>query len=251
MKRLLGGLVVAAWLAGQGSPARADEKDATPILDKAIKALGGEERLARAANASWKTKGTITFNDTENPITGKTTVQGVDRYRAEFAMEFNGNAVKGVTVLDGKKGWRKFGDDAQDLDDGMIASEQHRAYLQAIATTILPLKGKGFKVEAAPEAKVGDNPAAVVKGTGPDGKGFTIYFDKETGLPLKLTATVKGFQGEDFTQDTTYGDYKDFDGLKRATRVESKRDGNPFVKLEVTEFKALDKHDADTFAEPK
>jgi hypothetical protein len=250
MKRFLGAIVVTALLSGPGLAARADEKDATPVLDKAIAALGGEAKLAKAASATWQGKGTITFNENESAIKTKTTVEGIDRHRAEFEMEFNGAPFKGLTVLSGNKGWRKFGDDQQDLDDEAIASEKHRAYLQAVPS-VLPLKGKGFKVELAPEGKVDGKPAAVVKGTGPDGKTFTLYFDKESGLPVKLTATVKGFQGDDHTQDTTYSDYKDFDGLKKPTKTESKRDGNPFVKLEMTDFKVIDKPEAGTFDEPK
>ena len=251
MKRFLGAWLAAALLTGQGAALRADDKDATAILDKAIAALGGEEKLAKAGSASWKGKGTITFNDTENPIKTKTTIQGLDRNRAEFEAEFNGNEVKGVTVLDGNKGWRKFGDESQDLDGEALATEKRRAYLQAAPATILPLKGKGFKVETAPDEKVDGKPAAVIKATGPDGKTFTLAFDKESGLPVKMTARVKGWQGEDYEQETTMSDYKEFGGIKRATKTESKRDGNPFVKLELSEFKVEDKLDPETFAEPK
>ena len=251
MKRFLGAWLAAVLFTGQGTPLRADDKDATAVLDKAIAALGGEEKLAKAGTATWKAKGTITFNDSENPIKTRTTIQGIDRHRAEFEGDFNGNEVKGVTVLDGDKGWRKFGDDSQELDGEALATEKRRAYLQAAPATILPLKGKGFKVETAPEEKVDGKPAAVIKATGPDGKTFTLCFDKESGLPVKMTATVRGWQGEDFTQETTMSDYKDFGGIKRATKTESKRDGNPFVKLDITEFKVEDKLDPDTFAEPK
>jgi hypothetical protein len=250
MMRFLGALVVTALLSGQPSPGRADDKDATPILDKAIAALGGEAKLAKASTFTSTGKGTITFGENETPIKTKTIVQGMDRHRAEFEMDLNGNAIKGVTVLNGEKGWRKFGDDAQDLGDDEIAAEKHRAYLQA-AVLVLPLKGKGFKVEAAPEEKVAGKPAAVVKGTGPDGKSFTLYFDKESGLPVKLSAVVRDFQGGTVLQETTYSDYKDFNGVKRPTKSESKRDGNPFVSLEMVDFKVVDKPEAGSFDEPK
>ena len=250
MKRYFGVLVATALLSGQGPASRADDKDAKPILDKAIAALGGEAKLAKAAMATWKTKGTISFNENDNPITGTTTIDGIDKQRGEFEAEFNGNAVKGVTILNGNKGWRKFGDDLQDLEGDMLAGTKQNSYLLVVPMTILPLKGKDFKVEAAPEEKVAGKAAAVVKGTGPDGKTFTLYFDKETGLPVKLAATVRGFQGDEVGQETTYGEYKDFDGLKRATKIESKRDGNPFLKQEVLEFKVVDKHEPGTFAEP-
>lgn len=251
MKRLLGSLLATALLSAPILPARGDDKDATAVLDKAIAALGGKEKLAKVTTVTWKGKGTITLGDNDNPIKTRAVVQGIDRHRAEFEGTFGDNEIKGVTVLVGDKGWRKFNDETRELDGDALASEKHRAYLQFVPMTILPLRGKGFKIESVAEEKVGDRPAVAVKATGPDGKDFTLSFDKETGLPVKLVATVKGFQGEDFTQETTYSAYKDFDGFKKATKLESKRDGMKFVSHEITEFKVLDAVEPGTFDEPK
>jgi hypothetical protein len=120
-----------------------------------------------------------------------------------------------------------------------------------LIVAIHPLKGKGFKVEAAGTEKVGDKPAAVLKVTGPDGKDFKIYFDQESGLPVKQVAKVIGFMGEEFTQETSYAGYKDFGGIKKATKVEGKRDGEKFIEQEITDFKPVEKVDPKTFTEPK
>jgi hypothetical protein len=248
MKRFLGAMLATALVSG---PARADDQDTKAIIDKGIKALGGEEKLGKAGAFTWKGKGTITFNGGDNPITVQATAQGLDRYRSEFEGEFNGDKIKGVTVLDGDKGWRKFGDNSMDMDADAVANEKRTLYLQLVPMTLVPLKGKGFKVEAAGEEKVGDKPAVVLKVTGPDGKDFKLSFDKESGLPVKLVAKVVGFQGEDFTQETTLADYKDFGGIKKATKVESKRDGEKFLSSVVSDFKVVDKVAPETFAEPK
>jgi hypothetical protein len=250
MKRFLGAACLACFIASAGRAARADDKDATAILDRAIKALGGEEKLSKASTLSWKSKGTITIQGNDNAFTGMITMQGLDHSRVEFEGKFGENDVKGVTVLAGDKGWRKFGDMEHDMDAGEIANEKRTIYLQVIPITVYPVKGKGFKTELAGEEKVNEKPAAVVKVTGPDGKDFKLYFDKENGLPVRLVATVVGFQGE-FTQDTTYREFKDFGGIKRATKIESKADGEKFVDVEVTEFKVLDKADPETFTQPK
>ena len=156
-----------------------------------------------------------------------------------------------MVVLNGDKGWRKFGENDMEMDAEAIANEKRTIYINAIPTNPVQLKGTGFKVEAASEEKVGDKPATVIKVTAPDGKDFKLYFDKESGLPVKLVAKVVGFMGEEFTQETTYSDYKDFDGIKKATKVSSKRDGEKFVDIEITEFKILDKVGPETFAQPK
>ena len=250
MKRFSVAALLAVIAAAPVSPSRADEQEAKAVLDKAIKAIGGEEVLGKAKVITWKIKGTITFGDNDNKFTGRTTVQGLDRSRAKFEGEFNGNPVKGVTVVDGDKGWRKFGDDTMELDEDQVAREKRNLYLQLVPVLLVPLKGPGFKVESAADEKVGDRPASVLKVTGPDGKDFMISFDKESGRPIKTVATVPGFQGEDFTQESTFADYKDFGGLKKATKLESKRDGERFLEAEIDEFKVLETAEPETFAEP-
>jgi hypothetical protein len=251
MKWFLRAALAIIFVSATASLARADENDPSVVLDKAIKALGGDEKLKKVDAITWKSKAAITFNGDTNQFTSHATLQGLDHYRSEFEGEFGGNPFKGVTVVNGDKGWRKFGDNKMELDGDALANEKRQVYLQAIPSLLVPLKGKGFKLELAGEEKVGDKPAAGIKVTGPDGKDFTLYFDKESGLPVKLVAKVVGFGGDEFTQETTYKDYKDFDGIKKATKADSKRDGEDFIKSEVTEFKVLDKVDPKAFSEPE
>jgi hypothetical protein len=252
MKRFLGPVLMAVLVFGRaGLGQAADDKDVQAVLDKAIKALGGEEKLSAIKAATWKAKGKITFGDSDNEFTSTVTVQGLDHSRSEFEGEFGGNKVKGATVLSGEKGWRKFGDMGGEMDKDALANEKRSLYLQVVPTTLLPLKGKGFKVEAAGTEKVGSKPAVVLKVTGPDGKDFKLFFDQESGLPVKLLAKVIGFMGDEFTMETTFADYKDFNGIKKATKVQSKRDGEKFIEQEITDFKPVEKIDPKTFTEPK
>ena len=252
MKRLLGALFAITLATGPALSARADDKNPTAILDKAIKALGGEEKLKKAEAISWKTKGTINLGGNENEIKVHATAVGLDHYRQEFEGEFNGESRKFLIVLNGDKGWRKFGEEAMAMDDDGIANQKRGTYLLVLPMTLVPLKGKEFKLEAAGEEKVDGKPAVGIRVTGPDQKDFTLYFDKESGLPVKEVAKVAGFQGDEQSQETTYKDYKEFEGIKKATKVESKRDGEDFIKSEITEFKVLDKDKVDpkTFSEP-
>jgi hypothetical protein len=250
MRQFFSALFVVIVVAGSANPVRADNAPVNAVLDKAIKALGGEAKLAKAEAFSIKSKGVITFNGNDNPFTSGSTVQGLDRYHSEFEGEFGGNKFQAAVVLNGDKGWRKFADNLMDLDADAVANEKRTVYLQVIPATIVPLKSKGFKVESAGEEKVADKPVNVLKVTPPDGKDFTLSFDKESGLPVRLVAKVRGFQGEEFTQETTFTDFTDYDGIKRAKHVESKRDGQTFVKTELIEFKVIEKVDPKTFDKP-
>lgn len=252
MRRLLSVSMLAVLTSGVATWSRADEKDAMAIVDKGIKALGGEEKLTKAGAYSVKSKGTISFGGNESEFTSHATHQGLDHYRSEFDGKFGDNDVKGVTVVSGDKGWRKFNENDSELDGDALVNEKHRINMQAIPTTLVQLKGKGFKIESVAEEKIGDKPAVGIKVTGPEGKDFKLYFDKNSGLPVKLVATVAGFGGgEEFVQETTLSDYKDFAGIKKATKISSTCDGEKFVDVEITEFKVLDKVPPETFTQPQ
>lgn len=236
---------------GARSSDQADEK-AAAVLDKAVEAVGGREKLREVKAATWQSKGKITLDGGDNDFTSKVAVCGLHQYRQEFAGTFGGDEVKGVTVVDGDQGWRRFNGDTSELDKDGVANERRSLYLQVAAVDPLVLKSELFKVESAGEEKVGDKPATVLKVTGPDGKDFTESFDKETGLPVRQVAKVTGWDGGEFTQDVTFSHFKDFDGVKKAAHVEMKRDGNKFITYDLTEFKPLtDNLPAERFAEPK
>jgi hypothetical protein len=244
------GLMAALVLAGATLAVRAEE-GSNPVLDKAIKAMGGEEKLAKIKAFELKGKGTINLMGNESPFSTKVIAQGLDHSRQDFEGEFGGNKIKGFSILAGDKGWRSFAGNTMDLDAEALADAKRAQYLQVVPMTLVPLKGKGFKVEAAADEKVGDKNAKALKITGPDSKTFTLYFDETSGLPVKMVAKVRGFMGEEFTQSTLYTDYKDFDGVKKSTKSESKRDGEKFQDLQLEEFKILENVDPKTFAEPK
>jgi len=242
-------MVLTFSLAGFGQAG--GDKNAQAVLDKGIAALGGAEKLGAVKAATWKAKGKVNFGGNENEFTSAVTVQGLDHYRSEFASDFGGNKFKGVTVLAGKKGWRKFADNRTDLEGDGLANEKRNVYLQVVPMTLVPLKGQAFKVEAAAAEKVADKAASVLKVTAPDGKDFKLYLDQASSQPVKLVAKVVGFNGQEFMQETMFANYKDFQGIKKATKIEIKRDGETFMTQEVTDFRTVDKVDPKTFSEPE
>lgn len=252
MKWFFGAVLAAIFVPDLGGQVKAaDDKDAQAVLDKAIQALGGEEKLSKIKAATWKNKGKITFKGDNTEFTSTLTMQGIDRIRATFEREFNGSKIEFVTVLTKDKGWQKIGNKIKVMDEKARIAQKREMYRQIVPITLLPLKGKGFKIAAAGEKKVGDKATVGLKVTGPAGADFTLYFDKASGLPILMAAKGVGSKGEEFTWETTFADYKEFAGIKKATKIVSKRDGEEFLEYQITEFRVLDTVDPKTFEEPK
>ena len=251
MRKCIVGLSLAALVLVVAGPARAEEGDAKAVIAKAIKELGGEEKLAKALKGhTVKEKGTLSIMGSDNPISIEVTMAGLDKYRSKFKGEFGGMEIEGVTVLSGDKGTRSFAGNDMEMDKDGVASEKRNIYLAAVASLVVPLNEKGFKSEAAGEEKVDGKAAVVLKVTGPDGKDSKMYFDKQTGLPVRQVAKVNNFMGQEVTQETNYSNFKDMDGVKHAGKIIIKHDNEKLMELEITEFKIVDKVDTKIFDKP-
>jgi hypothetical protein len=252
MKWLFGTMLGALIVMSFGNRARsADDKDAQAILDKAIKALGGQDKLSRIKAATWKTQGKITSYGVDSEYISTSTVQGLDRFRVNFESDFKGTKVKVVTVLDKAKGWSKVGEQKKEMDENALSGLRRAVYLEVVPMTLVRLKDKSFKVAAAGEKRIGDKPAIGLQVTGPDGKDFTLFLNKDSCLPIMMTAKMSGLRGKKFTEETSFADYKELAGIKKATKIVAKRDGDKYLESRITEFKVLDEVDPKTFDEPK
>jgi hypothetical protein len=249
MRRFIQTILAAGAMWAIGSVARADSPEA--IVDKAIQAIGGEAKLSTVKAFTWKAKGKISIGGNESEFSSEATIDGLSHFRQTFEGDFGGQKVKGVTVVAGDKGWRLFGDMGGELDKDALANAKRSIYLEAVTTNPLLLKEKGFKLEACPDEKADDKPAACIKVVGPDGKDFKLLFDKTTGLPVRQIAKVLGFMGDELTQERSFSNYKDFDGFKLATKDVVKHDGEKFLEAEASGFKVLTKADPKLFTEPK
>ncbi|MBX9628415.1 MAG: hypothetical protein K2X82_31740 [Gemmataceae bacterium] len=237
-------LVLAAVLS---LSAAADDPKTDPaaVIDRAAKALGVADKPPAAVMA--KAKVTIHFGEKTFESETVTTAEGVDRGRSESDGEFG----ETVTVVTGDKGWRVVNIDILDLDGTALANEKRTLYLAAVAVDPAVLKGKGFKVAVAADEPVDGKPAVVLTGTGPDGKGFKVLFDKATGLPVRVSAPgVAGFDGDEAEQEWTFAEYKDFGGVKRPAVTTVTRGGKKFMTQRLTEFQVLDRVDPKVYVKP-
>src|SRR5205085_11685574 len=92
MTRMASAVFVACFLLGRGSPLRADDpSEPKAIIDKAIKALGGEERMTKLPAVTWKAKSTIHVQGIDVHTTEEGAAQRADQYRVDLTQEFNGN----------------------------------------------------------------------------------------------------------------------------------------------------------------
>src|SRR5207249_129161 len=75
-----------------------DQAEAKSLIDKAIKAAGGERNLGRFQAFTWKERGTFHGVDIPIPYTGEVAIQWPDRRREVINGEVMGREFKIVVV---------------------------------------------------------------------------------------------------------------------------------------------------------
>src|SRR5947209_9536517 len=141
--------------------------------------------------------------------------------------------VKCLIVLNGDKGWAQAAGQNSDVPPNYVPFLKDLFYALRMPQVVPQLTDGAFKLAPLGEVKVGDRPALGVTVTHKDRKDVGLYFDKETGLPVKAEVRLTDPDGKETTVEAVYADYKEFDGLKHPGKITIKVDDKEFT-LEVS-----------------
>jgi hypothetical protein len=243
--------VLAVGLALGAGAARADEQpEAKVLLDRAIKAMGGEAKLAKLGTVSGKGKITTTQGGQEVTVNLQGTWQGLSQYRAELEIQKGGDNFNAIMVISGDKGWFKKNDNTEDAPEGLVPFIQNFFYAGRMPQMLPALKDNAYKLTPLGEVKVGTQPAVGFSVSHPDYKDVSLFFDKESGLPLKSEIKLtEPRRDQESTIEYHYRDYKDFDGVKLCGMITIKFNNEEFT-VELIELKAAEKMDDSRFDRP-
>jgi hypothetical protein len=257
---LLASLLIAA-------PAKDEQAEAEAILDKAIAAAGGQDKLAKLKSFTIKfiQQNKDGSTGTVSESTAEYSFAHPDRHRREFAHGKGKTKFTTITIVNGDKAWVSVGGkvhaiQADGIPDGF-------AELTEFPVRKWPLyKNKGYKLAPLGESKVGDKPVVGVKVLFEGKPDAKLFFDKVTGLLIKgeydlsrLAAARKAGapgpgESESGTAEILLEEYKEANGIKYPSKLTATtiEDGKKHIsRCEITEFMLVEKFDEKTFAKPE
>jgi len=251
MKHSRHALVAFAFLFAASASVRADdEKDALVLVEKAIKAHGGEELLKKYSGSTAKIKGTVHAMGMALPMSGEVSLNGTDQLRVELEIEAGGQKISVLTILNKDKGWVRIADNTMEFSKEQVASAREQTYAGWVAN-LYPLKGKEFSLATTGEQKIGDQSVLGVKVAHKGHNEVTLYFDKETGMLAKYESNVKDdATGQEVLEEKFMSGYKAVKGLQQPMKITTKRDGKLLVEGEVSEVQLFEKLDESLFTKP-
>lgn len=249
-------LGVASIWAGAGQTQ--DKTAPKELLDRAVKAMGGEAKLAALKVLTLRTKGSYVLKDKAEVSFTDDWSMAEDRYRLELRAQSKGEQFQETWTSNGGVGWmwESLGDTTTRLPG------EHHQYLSQVFYAVRlvhrlsALKGPPFELTPLEEVKIGPSMAVGLKVVQKDFPDVKLYFDKDTSLPLKSEVQLKeydsqaGALGNSVTMAFIFSDYKEFDGLKHFAKVTLKRNDRMIYETVITEINPREKLDDELFGKP-
>jgi hypothetical protein len=252
--------LAASFLVASASRARAaggrEDAEARAIIDKAIEAHGGADKLSRfkAVSARWVGKHKVEnvfYWDAVRVVT----YEMPDKIRLDFEVENpKGGTFAFSRVVNGKKGWQGSARGTRDLKEAEVAQIVDELYAHWLAS-VVPLKDKGFEFSLIGNAAVDGKDAVGVRVSCKGRPDVNLFFDQKTGLVIKSERRAKDpGTNQEYTAESIYRDHKAFQGVMWPTSRLDRRDGMDLEansgRFELRDFQAHDKLEEKSLARP-
>jgi hypothetical protein len=249
MSKLILALTAAGLLLVPVAGARAQD-DPKEIIKKAITAHGGAEKLNKYKAGKYASKGTLSIAGMDVEFTNKSVYMFPDKARSTISIDVMGMSVKITQTVRGDKISTRVNDMEQELPENAKDEMKLSLVTQRIIMLTPILDDKAFELKTVGDAMVNGKPAVGVEIKIKDGKPVTVYFDKESSLMVKMERQgLDPSGGQEVKHEIYYSDYKEFDGVKRATKMKIDHNGQKFMEATVSEIKLLEKVDDADFSD--
>ena len=227
------GILAVAVLAALGggaspsSPSPMASPDPSAILDRAIKAAGGEERLRHAAVLKWRGRAVIHAGEQPVRLEGRWIVEPPDRAVVATWETAKGESSTRRLILLGSEGWMERGGTRTPMPAAILANERDQFYLYSLMR-LLPLRDAGSRPTAT-----GPRSLRVEREGRPT---VEMIFDLSGRLDRMKARIANPGSGDPIAEEITLEGAVTGGGIAWPLRFFVTQDGAPFFDLELTEF---------------
>jgi hypothetical protein len=204
------------------------------VLDRAIRAAGGEATLKKYRRIEWAGLGVVHIPNRDIVIRGWWDIQPPDSAVVDTYDTTRGPGTTRTLILSGPRGWLYRDTVFTPLPEDLLAEEQHQYYLYSLLR-LVPLKDKGVKLRPVFPDSMG-NAGFTVERAGR--LPVTMYFDS-AGRVMRLVTrfALPGPVAGDAQVVLLHGT-AEAEGLRWFRRIEILRAGKPYFDMEIDSLKA-------------
>lgn len=225
-------------------------EDARTILDSAIKAHGGEAKLAKLKTMSSKGRGTVNFG-ADLSFTLETSWQWPDRLKNVVTLTI----IRPTTFIEtvaGADSWSNRDGKLGPLEDAKRDELRCQAHVRRLMLLTPLLKENLYELSVLDEIRIHDRPAVGVRVACSGERDVRLYFDAETRRLAKVEWRILDKSGRhEVVQEDLFSDYQQCDGVPTAMTLIRRSEGKKALELHLTEVRYPDQLDAAEFADPR
>lgn len=226
------------------------QDDTEGLIEKAIRAHGGEAALAKLNSVRIKVEGDAEFvpGQPPVPIVVEDVWQMPNCYKTTSHLAFQGQKVSQTLCINGD-GWAQVNGRVQPFPPEGVKEMKEQLWAENF-DRLLPLRDKSLKLTRISDSKVDDRPVAGIQLEAEGHRAVRLYFDKENGLLVRREHEVRGNAGRLVAQAVVFSGFEDKGGVKHWTKITAYRDGKRYITATLRELETNRKTDATEFAKP-
>jgi nicotinamidase-related amidase len=233
---------------GQGEATAADWRD---VIDRAIRAHGGEAKLARLLKGRVKLETRLFLGQKEQVMAEIVTFHSPGRLRREISWETNGRTLTDVLVVNQRRRWMLPTGEENAIELPEENPEVAGPYCYTALAGLPNIRSAGVSTSRVPDERLGGRAVNCLRLERDDRWLQTYYFDKENGRLVKTSHPGGNAIYGPGNCDVSYSDFRDFDGLVLSTRMTFYMAGEKTSEIRVSRIDFLQEVPPETFEKPR
>jgi hypothetical protein len=235
-----------------GSDNAADkDKAARELLDRAIRAHGGEEKLNRFRGITLTMTGHLAMGDRRVPFQGDWAVQLPDKLRSTVEAKSREAPFKQTQVVNGSSGWLSRGGRTVAMDAVVLAEAREELHSGWEVAQLTPLRRTEYRLTVTESVRVEGKETLGLVVSRPGFRDVRLYFDRDSHLLVKTATQARDLATDRTIEvETVYSDYGEVQGVKYPRRVRLYREGQEYLNGVVSEYRIQETLSNDRFVKP-
>ena len=241
-------LAVVAVVVAFGPGVRAEDT-AKDVLERAVKAHGGAELLAKNKAGLLKAKGKIVVPGLgETDFTQEAAFVLPDKFKESVELAVLGQTITVLTMSNGDAITIEAAGKSVEVTDQVRSALKAGRHMITVGRLIGPARDEGYELSPAGETTIDERPAVGVRVSKKGERDINLFFDKQTHLLAKIEYRAPDQDGNDLKEERFFKDYKkDAGGNMIPGKIVVLHDGKPHLTAAVTECKYLETLPDDVF----
>jgi hypothetical protein len=226
-------------VAGLASAVRAQESPRA-VIERAIVAHGGYEKLARVRADRVRFRGLLHVGGSSVAFTNEVTMHLPAHYRSVVQITDKGRSRTIIHALEGEQASITLDGQPQQVSGAHLAQLRQTLDLESALRLVPLLSDPAYTIAFLGAFACQGKEVLGIRVQGKGQRDLKLYFDRQTGLLVKTEHFLDGPGGKDVRQEAFYSDYREAGGYLRPGRLAAYRDGKKVMEAELIDAVPLD-----------